>query len=128
MKSIFYCIFTNGGKWLLTKTISITIHVVESMLLLGCLALLVFIGLPDGTYIFKQKILIWVNFEGYCNARCWYTYFITIWYILRPFGIVYGHLVYFMTIWYILRPFGIFCGHFVYFVTIWYMLRPFGII
>jgi hypothetical protein len=27
--------------------------------------------------------------------------FYAIWYILLPFGIVYGHLVYFLVIWYI---------------------------
>jgi hypothetical protein len=44
-------------------------------------------------YIFKPKILIWVNFAGSCNARCWW----------------------------ILWPFGIFCGHFVYSIVIWYI-------
>jgi hypothetical protein len=34
-------------------------------------------------------------------------YFTAIWYIIRPFGIYYGHLVYFTAIWYILWPFGI---------------------
>jgi hypothetical protein len=38
-----------------------------------------------------------------------------IWYVLRPFGIFYGHLVYFTAIWYILRPFGFFYGYLVYF-------------
>jgi hypothetical protein len=36
-------------------------------------------------------------------------------YILRSFGILYGHLVYFVAIWYIIWPFGI--------LHIW----PFGI-
>jgi hypothetical protein len=40
---------------------------------------------------FKTKNPIWVNFGGTCNGRCWY--------ILRPFGLFYGHLVYFMVIW-----------------------------
>jgi hypothetical protein len=29
-----------------------------------------------------------------------------------------------MTIWYILRPFGIFCGHLGYFMVIWYIFHP----
>jgi hypothetical protein len=37
--------------------------------------------LPDGMYILKQKIPIWVNFENSFNGRGWY---------------VYGHYVYFM--------------------------------
>jgi hypothetical protein len=56
-------------------------------------------GLPDGRYIFRPKIAIWVNFGGSCNGRCWY--------ILCTFGVFYGHLIYFMTIWYILWSFGI---------------------
>jgi hypothetical protein len=32
---------------------------------------------------------------------------LTIWYILRPFEICYGHLVYFVVIWYIFPRFGI---------------------
>jgi hypothetical protein len=58
-------------------------------------------------HIFKPKILIWTNFGGTCDRRCWY--------ILRPFGLFYGHLVYFTAIWSILRQFGIVCGHLVYF-------------
>jgi hypothetical protein len=59
--------------------------------------------LPDGTYIFKPKSPIWVNFGGSCNGSCWF--------ILWPFGIgilpplgmdVFGH-------------FGAFGGHLVYF-------------
>jgi hypothetical protein len=45
-------------------------------------------------------------------------YFMTIWYILWPFGLFCGHLVYFVAIWYILWPFDIFCGHLIYFVAI----------
>jgi hypothetical protein len=37
-------------------------------------------------------------------------------------------LVYFMTIWYVLRPFEIFYGHSVYFVVIWYISPRFGIL
>jgi hypothetical protein len=36
-------------------------------------------------------------------------------------------LVYFMTIWSILRPLEIFYGHLVYFVVIWYISPRFGI-
>jgi hypothetical protein len=45
-------------------------------------------------HIFKPKILIWVNFGGSCNGRCWY--------ILWPFGIFYALL-------------SIICGRSVYF-------------
>jgi hypothetical protein len=44
-------------------------------------------GLPDGIYIFKPKMPIWVNFGGSCNGRCWY--------ILWPFGLFYGHFALF---------------------------------
>jgi hypothetical protein len=37
-------------------------------------------------------------------------------------------LVFFMTIWSILRPFEIFYGHFIYFVVIWYIFPCFGIL
>jgi hypothetical protein len=54
-------------------------------------------------------------------------YFMAIWYILRPFGIFYGHLVYFTAIWYILRPFGIFLAiWYKYFNANWYILHCFG--
>jgi hypothetical protein len=43
---------------------------------------------------------------------------------MENFGIFYGHLVYFMAIWYILRPFGkiygIVCGNLVYSPSIMY--------
>jgi hypothetical protein len=35
------------------------------------------------------------------------SYFVTIWSILRPLEIFYGHLVYFVDIWYIFPRFGI---------------------
>jgi hypothetical protein len=47
----------------------------------------------------------------------------TIWNILRPFGIFYDHLEYFTAIWYILWPFGIVSGHLVHFYRLG-MLRP----
>jgi hypothetical protein len=62
-------------------------------------------GLPDGISL-NRKILIWVNFGGTCNRRCWY--------ILFPFGLFYDHFVYFVVIWSILWSFGLFCGHLVY--------------
>jgi hypothetical protein len=51
-------------------------------------------------YIVKPKIPIRVNFGGSCTGLCWYiigrlVYFTAIRHILRPFCIIYGHLVYF---------------------------------
>jgi hypothetical protein len=37
-------------------------------------------------------------------------------------------LLYFMTIWPILRPLQIFYGHLIYFVAIWYIFPRFGIL
>jgi hypothetical protein len=37
-------------------------------------------------------------------------------------------LVYFMTIWSLLRPLEIFYGHSVYFVVFWYIFPRFGIL
>jgi hypothetical protein len=51
-------------------------------------------------FVFKPKIPIWVSFGGSCYAKYWY--------ILWPFGLVYGHWKYFMAIWYILWKLGIF--------------------
>jgi hypothetical protein len=51
-------------------------------------------------HIFEPKILIWVNFGGTCNGRCWYT--------SLPFRLFYSHLIYFVAIGYILLLFGIF--------------------
>jgi hypothetical protein len=57
--------------------------------------------LPDST--------IWVNFEGSCNGRCWYQYFMAIWYIFPVLVYLFcGHLVYF-------SRFGVFYGHLVFF-------------
>jgi hypothetical protein len=50
-------------------------------------------------------------------------YFMSIWSILRLFGILCGYLGYYVAIWDILWPFGIFCGNLVYFTVIWYILR-----
>jgi hypothetical protein len=47
-------------------------------------------------HIFKPKALIWVNFGGSCNGRCWY--------ILWPFCQCSGHLVLLVVIWYIHFP------------------------
>jgi hypothetical protein len=54
-------------------------------------------------------ILIWVYF-GPWNGKCWYTYFIVNWNILRPFGIFYSHLVHTVVLWY------------VYFLPFWYIV------
>jgi hypothetical protein len=35
-----------------------------------------------------------------------FVYFMDIWSILQPFGILYGHLTYFVVIWYIYLRFG----------------------
>jgi hypothetical protein len=51
-------------------------------------------------YSFKPKIQSWVNFGGSCNGRCWYILW-TVWSILQPFGLIYGHFVYFVVTWYI---------------------------
>jgi hypothetical protein len=48
-------------------------------------------GLLDG--FFKPKIQIWVNFGGSCTGRCWYILCMDTWSILRPFVILYGHLI-----------------------------------
>jgi hypothetical protein len=52
-------------------------------------------------YMFKPKIPIRVNFGGPSNGKCWLIYFMTIWTILRTFGIFYDYFVNFMIIWYI---------------------------
>jgi hypothetical protein len=72
-------------------------------------------------YFSNRQIPIWVNF---CRIWQWEVYIMAIWYILRPFGIFYGHLVYFTAIWYILRQCDIFYGNVVYFTAIWSILRP----
>jgi hypothetical protein len=43
-------------------------------------------------YILRPKIVIWVNFGGPYNGRCYYRYFMNSLSILRPFGIFYGHM------------------------------------
>jgi hypothetical protein len=43
-------------------------------------------------FIFVPKISIWVNFGGPWNGKYWYILF-PFWNILRPFVIIYGHLV-----------------------------------
>jgi hypothetical protein len=42
-----------------------------------------------------QMVWFWVNFGGSCIGKCWYI-FMSIWSILRPLEIFYGHLVYFV--------------------------------
>jgi hypothetical protein len=57
-------------------------------------------------FVFKPKILIWENFAGSCNGRCWYIlwtlgpFYTAFCYILLTFGIVRGKLVYFTPFWY----------------------------
>jgi hypothetical protein len=58
-------------------------------------------------FIFKPKILIWVNFGRSCNGKCWFT--------VCPFGECSSHLVNAPAIWYNLWAFGIFYGRLVYF-------------
>jgi hypothetical protein len=48
------------------------------------------------------------------NEKCWY--------ILRPFGILYGHWEYFTVIWCILWKCGIVCCHCVQFFPVWYFV------
>jgi hypothetical protein len=50
-------------------------------------------------FLFKPKILIWVNFGGPQIGNFLY--------ILWPFGLFYRHLGYFMIIWYIFSGFDI---------------------
>jgi hypothetical protein len=44
-------------------------------------------------FVFKPESQIWVNFGGLLNGKCWY--------ILWPFGIIFGRLLLFVVIWYI---------------------------
>jgi hypothetical protein len=57
-------------------------------------------------FVFKPKI---TNLGKFCRVLLWkiLVYFITIWSILRPLYIFYGHLVYFVVIWHIFHRFGI---------------------
>jgi hypothetical protein len=75
-------------------------------------------GLPD--IKFHTKVPIWVYI--FCSALEWkmLVYFMTISNILQ-------HLVYYMAIWYIIWPFGILYGHLVYYMAIWYIWCSFGI-
>jgi hypothetical protein len=56
-------------------------------------------------FIFKPKILIWVNFGGPYIEKYWYIG-MAIWNILRTFGIFYDPLGKFVFIWYIFSSFG----------------------
>jgi hypothetical protein len=64
--------------------------------------------LPDGIFSHQKKQTLWAYFGGMWNLKCWY--------ILWPFGLLYGHLVYYMAIWYM------------YYMAIWYIKWPFGIL
>jgi hypothetical protein len=57
----------------------------------------------------------------------WYTYFMTIWDILRSIRIFYGQMVYYMVKWYISWSNDIFYGQMVYFMVKWYVLGTFRI-
>jgi hypothetical protein len=50
------------------------------------------------------------NLGAFCRMFQWkmLVYFMSIWYILQPFGIFYSRLVYFTAVWYIFWLFGIF--------------------
>jgi hypothetical protein len=52
-------------------------------------------------FVFKTKILIWVNFGGPWIGKCLCTYVTAVGNILWRFGIFYDHLVNFLFIWYI---------------------------
>jgi hypothetical protein len=55
-------------------------------------------GLPHGLFQIKNP-----NLGKFWRALEWkmLAYFMAIWNILHPFGIIYGRLVWFMVIWYI---------------------------
>jgi hypothetical protein len=57
-------------------------------------------------FVFKPKIAILVNFGWSCYRKSCYI-LKTIWSILRPLEIFYGHLVYFVVLWYIFPRFVI---------------------
>jgi cellulose synthase/poly-beta-1,6-N-acetylglucosamine synthase-like glycosyltransferase len=61
-------------------------------------------GLPDGLFSYQEsqfeKILEGLGIENVCIFNNFLEYFTAIWYILRPFGIFYGHLVNCMPVWY----------------------------
>jgi hypothetical protein len=64
-----------------------------------------FLKLPPYTrvarwFILRPKFPIWVYFGGPWKGKCWY--------ILRPFGIIYDHLVKYMAVRYRLWSFGTF--------------------
>jgi hypothetical protein len=58
-------------------------------------------------FVFKPKIPIWVNFGGAYVDWKMLIYFMTIWNILRVFGIIYSPLAWFVVIWNIFSVFGI---------------------
>jgi hypothetical protein len=71
-------------------------------------------------YVFKP---IWVHFEGPWNEKSWYFLWPVVGNKLRPFGILFGHLV---MSW----PFGIFSPVWVFSIASFeflHILRPFGI-
>jgi hypothetical protein len=62
-------------------------------------------GLPDGRFSNQNpnlgkfwRVLLWkmlVNFMGISSFCGHLVYFVSVWYTLWPFGIIYGYLVYF---------------------------------
>jgi hypothetical protein len=56
-------------------------------------------------YIFQPKILIWVNFGGLWNGKCWYILHMASRNIFWSFGIFYGQYGNLVVIWYF-TPFG----------------------
>jgi hypothetical protein len=45
-------------------------------------------------FLSNPKIPIWVNFGRSCDGRCWFVYYMFIWYILcQHIGIFFGYLV-----------------------------------
>jgi hypothetical protein len=83
-------------------------------------------GLPDGLCS-CQKYQFGYILEGLVKENVDHlVQFITIGYILSPFGIFYHHSVYFITfgIFYLLIfiQFDIFYNHLIYFITNWYIL------
>jgi hypothetical protein len=81
-------------------------------------------GLPDGIF---EKIQFWYILADLGMET--FVYFMGVWYIVRPFGILFVHLVcilfvhlvYCSVICYIVWPFSILFGHLVYCLAIRYI-------
>jgi hypothetical protein len=57
-------------------------------------------------YFSNQKTPIWVNKGGPWNGKGLYSYFMAIWYRLRPFNTCYGPFIYFVVILVYFSRFG----------------------